>query len=96
MLDNKIVEHLIRTADKVAIREAEYKEAKLHLDILKAEYNLKNDWELLLDKKKPTVDEKKAYVKVALEEKQREVNTLKIRRDYCRRVFEIHMLANRD
>ena len=43
MLENEIVEHLIRTADKVAIREAEYKEEKLKLDLLKAEYNLNND-----------------------------------------------------
>ena len=96
MLEKEIVEHLIRTADKVAIREAEYKEEKLKLDLLKAEYNLNNDWEMLLGKKKPTVAEKEAFIKKGTEEQQRKVNELKVKRDYCRRVFEIHMLANRD
>lgn len=96
MLENEIVEHLIRTADKVAIREKEYKEAKLELDLLKAKYQLHNDWEKLLGKKKPTVSEKEAYIKVETEELQRQVNELKVKRDYCRKVFEIHMLANRE
>ena len=76
-MDNEIVEHLIRTADKVAIREAEYKEEKLKLDLLKAEYNLNNDWEQLLGKKKPTVAEKEAFIKKGTEEQQRKVNELK-------------------
>ena len=96
MFENDVVEHLIRTADTVAIREMEYKEAKLELDLLKARYQLHNEWEKLLGKKKPTVSEKEAYIKVETEELQRRVNELKIKRDYCRKVFEIHMLANRE
>ena len=95
MLDNDIVEHLIKTADTVAIREVEYKNAKQELEILKAKYILLNDWENLIGKKKPTVQEKDSYIKVQLEEKEREVNELRIKRDYCRRIFEIHMLAQK-
>lgn len=95
MLDNDIVEHLIKTADTVAIREMEYKNAKQELEILKAKYILLNDWENLIGKKKPTVQEKDSYIKVQLEEKEREVNELRIKRDYCRRIFEIHMLAQK-
>lgn len=96
MLENDTVEFLIKTANTVAKREQEYKEAKLELDLLKARYQLHNDWEKLLGKKKPTVSEKEAYVKVETEELQRQVNELKVKRDYCRRVFEIHMLANKE
>lgn len=95
MLDNDIVEHLIKTADTVAIREVEYKNAKQELEILKAKYILLNDWENLIGKKKPTVQEKDSYIKVQLEEKEREVNELRIKRDYCRRIFEINMLAQK-
>ena len=95
-MDNEIVEFLIKTANTVAVREKEYKDAKLEFDLLKSKYQLLNDWEKLLDKKKPTVSEKEAYVKVETEELQRKVNELKIKRDYCRRVFEIHILANKE
>lgn len=92
-MDNRIVEFLIRTADKVAIREKEYKDAKQELDLLKAKYTLLNDWENILGKKKPTVSEKESYIKIETEEQERKVNELKVRRDYCRKVYEIHILA---
>ena len=92
-MDNEMVEFLIRTADTVAIRENEYKEKKLELDLLKAKYVLLNDWESILGKKKPTVAEKESYIKIETEELQREVNELKVKRDYCRKILEIHMMA---
>ena len=95
MLDNDIVEHLIRTADKVALKEKEYLAAKQDLELLKAKYILTNDWESLLGKSKPTQKEKDAYIEVETEELKRKVNDLKLQSEYCKRVFEIHMMANR-
>ena len=94
-MDNETVEFLIKTANTVAIREQEYKDAKLELDLLKAQYQLLNDWETVLGKKKPTVSEKEAYIKVETEQLQRKVDELKIKRDYCRNVLEIHKMAQK-
>lgn len=94
-MDNEIVEFLIKTANTVAIRENKYKEKKVELDLAKADMNLNTDWEKALQKAKPTVAEKESYVKLQTADLQREVNELKIKRDYCRRVFEIHMLAQK-
>ena len=94
-MDNEIVEFLIKTANTVAIRENEYKEKKVELDLAKADMNLNTDWEKALKKAKPTVNEKESYIKLQTADLQREVNELKIKRDYCRRVFEIHMLAQK-
>ena len=94
-MDNEIVEFLIKTANTVAIRENKYKEKKVELDLAKADMNLNTDWEKALQKDKPTVNEKESYIKLQTADLQREVNELKIKRDYCRRVFEIHMLAQK-
>lgn len=92
-MEQDIVEHLIRTADTVAIREMEYRNAKLELEVLKAQYIMQNDWEKIIGKNRPTVQEKEAYIKIQLEERERRVNELKVKRDYCRRIFEINMNA---
>lgn len=92
---NEIIEHLIRTADKVAIREKKYLVAKNNLEVLKAKYILENDWEGILGKPKPTQKEKDAYVTVQLEEKVNELNDLKLQAEYCRRIFEIHFMAQK-
>ena len=94
-MENEIVEHLIKTADTVAIREKEYKDAKQDLELLKARYILLNDWENLIGKKKPTVQEKDSYIKMETEELERKVNELKIKRDYCRKILEINMMAQK-
>ncbi len=96
MLENEIVEFLIKTANTVAIREQEYKDKKLELDLAKANMNVSTNWEEALQKAKPTVSEKDSYIKIQTAELQREVNELKIKRDYCRRVYEIHILAQQD
>ena len=88
-----MVEFLIKTANTVAIREQEYKDKKLELDLAKADMSLNTNWEEALQKAKPTVAEKESYVKLQTGDLKREVDELKVKRDYCRRVFEIHMLA---
>lgn len=95
-MDNEIVEFLIKTANTVAIREDKYKEKKLELDLVKANMNLNTNWEEVLHKAKPTVSEKESFIKLQTADLQREVNELKVKRDYCRKVFEIHMLANKE
>lgn len=92
-MDNEMVEFLIKTANTVAIREQEYKDKKLELDLAKADMSLNTNWEEALQKAKPTVAEKESYVKLQTGDLKREVDELKVKRDYCRRVFEIHMLA---
>lgn len=94
-MENEIVEHLIKTADKVAIKEKEYLVAKNNLEMLKAKYILKNDWEKVLGKNKPTQKEKDAFIQVQLEEKINEVNDLKIQSEYCKRVYEINVMAQK-
>lgn len=96
MLDNDTVEFLIKTANTVAKKEQKYLVARNNLEMLKASYVLKNDWEKVLDKPKPTQKEKDAFMQVELEEKINAVNKLKVEADYQKRVFEIHMLANKE
>lgn len=94
-MDIKIKE-LVKCSEKVKICDEEYLVAKNNLEMLKASYVLKNDWEKVLDKPKPTQKEKDAFMQVELEEKINAVNKLKVEADYQKRVFEIHMLANKE
>ena len=90
-MNQEQTEHLIKLANNVGKSEHRYSKAKYELELLKASHILKNDWEALIGKKKPTVAEKEAFILQATEEKNREVIDLKIQRDYCRRIFEINM-----
>ena len=94
-MEQEIVEHLIRCADKVAIREKEYLKEKRNLEVLKAQYILENDWENLLGKKKPTVSEKDAFITIALEEQIRKVDDLKLQVEYCKRIYEINIMSEK-
>ena len=94
-MENEIVEHLIKTAEKVALSEKRYLAAKHELDLLKAQYILKNDWEQVLGVKKPTQKQKDAFVEIAVEEKVNEVNDLKLQLDYCKRIYEINILSQK-
>ena len=94
MLSQEVTEHLIKCSEKVARVEQKYSNAKLELKLLEAQYILKNDWEEVLGKKKPTQKEKDAFIILSTEEKRREVDELKIKVDYCRRIQEINMVAN--
>ena len=67
-MDIKIKE-LVKCSEKVKICDEEYLVAKNNLEMLKASYVLKNDWEKVLDKPKPTQKEKDAFMQVELEEK---------------------------
>ena len=92
MLTQEVTEHLIKCSEKVARREQEYADAKLQLEVLKAQYILENDWATLLGKAKPTQKEKDAYVIIETEEQKRVVDSLKVEVDYCKRIQEIQMM----
>ena len=96
MLEQEYVEHLIKTANNIAITEKEYLKEKRNLEYLKAEYVLLNDWESIIGKKKPTVSEKEAYITRELDEQIRKVDDLKLQVDYCRRMFEINLMAYKE
>lgn len=93
MMEQEYVEHLIKTANKIAITEKEYLAEKRNLEILKAQYILENDWEKLLGKAKPTQKEKDAYVEIETEALKRKVDDLKLQVEYCKRMYEINKLA---
>lgn len=96
MLEQEYVEHLIKTANNVAMKEKEYRNAKVELEVLKAKYILENDWEKLLGKSKVTQKEKDAFVEVETEALKRKVDDLKIQVDYCKRMYEINLLSYKE
>ena len=96
MMEQEYVEHLIKTANNIAVKEKEYLTEKRNLEILKAKYILVNDWEKLLGKSKVTQKEKDAYVEVETEELRRKVDDLKLQVEYCKRMYEINLLAYKD
>ena len=93
-MNQEQTEHLLKLAANVGKSEQRYAKAKYELELLKADHILKNDWESLIGKKKPTVAEKEAFILQHTEEKNREVIDLKVQRDYCRRVFDINMMTD--
>ena len=94
-MEQQYVEHLIKLSNNIAKREKEYLVARNNLEMLKASYILKNDWELTLGKSKVTQKEKDAYVQVELEEKINEVNDLKLQVEYCKRIYEINVMSHK-
>ena len=96
MLEQEYVEHLIKTANRIAVTEKEYMNAKRDLEIQKAKYNLENNWEEILGKSRPTVAEKESWIAVETDSQRRFVDDLKIQRDYCRRMYEINLLAYKE
>lgn len=96
MLEQEFVEHLIKTANNIAIKEKEYLTEKRNLELLKAKYILVNNWEKVLGKPKPTQKEKDAYIEIETEELKRKVDDLKLQVDYCKRMYEINKMAYTD
>lgn len=95
MLDQEITEFLIKTANGVAKAEEKYALAKAELKVEEAKLFCFADYEKLLGKAKPTQKEKESAVAMLVADKRKEVIDLKVKRDYCRRIFEINMLQNK-
>ena len=94
-MDTETREYLEKMTAEVCQAEKEYMNKKHELDLLKAQYTLKKDWEQTIGKPKPTVDEKKAHISIALKDKEAEVNDLKITWEYKRKILEINILAQK-
>ena len=95
-MEQEFVEHLIKTANNIAVKEKEYLTEKRNLEILNANYILTNDWGSLLGKAKPTQKEKDAFVEIETEALRRKVDDLKLQVEYCKRMYEINKLAYMD
>jgi len=91
-MEQEVVEHLIKCAEKVARYEEKYYAAKMEYDLLKADYILLNDWEKVLGKKKPTQKEKDSYIEKETAIKKAAVNEAKVKMDYVRRIYELNVL----
>ena len=87
----KITEHLIKCAEKVARAEEKYLAEKHKLDIVKAGFILQDLGEKI-GKAKPTQKEKDAYIELQVKEIKGEVNDLKVKSDYYKRIYEINLL----
>ena len=94
-MENETKEYLEQMTTEVCQAEKEYLLKKHELDLLKAQYTLKKDWEQTMGKPKPTVDEKKAHITLALKDKEMEVQDLKLLWEYKRKILEINILAQK-
>ena len=94
-MEKATFELLQKLAKETCETEQAYLTAKHELDILKAQFVLKNDWEEVLGKSRPTVAEKEAYIALSTEEKEREVNQLKVELDYSKKLLELSILEQK-
>lgn len=94
-MEKATFELLQKLAKETCEREQAYLTAKHELDILKAQFVLKNDWAEVLGKPKPTVQEKEAYITLSIEEKVNEVDRLKLELDYSKKLLELSILEQK-
>lgn len=90
-MDSKKLELLLDLDKQIDAKEEEFDNAKIALGTLEADYVLKNDWEKVLGKSKPTQKEKDNYVVVQTEIKKRNVKKLERELKHLKRLYEIHM-----
>ena len=94
-MEKATFEVLQNLAKDICTKEQEYMTAKHELDIVKAQFVLKNDWETVLGKPKPTVAEKDAFITLSTEEKVNEVDRLKRELDYLKKLLELSILEQK-
>lgn len=90
-MENKKLELLLDLENKICELEQKYDNEKISLETLETSYILKNDWEKVLGKPKPTQKEKDAYVVVETEVRKRNVKKLERQLKHMKRLYEIHM-----
>lgn len=78
-----------RLINELAEIENEYEQLKLDLVEEKANITLDTDWEKALNKAKPTVGEKEAYIKRQTLPLERRIKILKVKRNTMRRIYDI-------
>jgi hypothetical protein len=94
-MDKDFDKDLFNCADKIASLEDKYYRAKLDLELLKADYLLRNDWENILNKSRPTVGEKDSYITQQTESRRRLIDNLKVELNYYKRIYEILIVSQK-
>lgn len=87
-----MIENLLKLAEDVKLAEEKFDNEKLNLELLKADYVLKNDWEKVLGKPKPTQKEKDSYIEKETEVLKRKVKSLERDLKYKKMVYEIYII----
>ena len=90
-MDSQKLENLLKIETKISELEEKYDNEKIALETLEASYILKNDWEKVLGKAKPTQKEKDNYVVQQTELKKRNLKKLERELKHLKRIFDIYM-----
>lgn len=85
------LQNLLKIESQITELEQEYDNEKIALETLEASYILKNDWEKVLGKAKPTQKEKDNYVVQQTELKKRNLKKLERELKHSKRMFDIYM-----
>ena len=85
------LQNILKIENQITELEQEYDNEKIALETLEASYILKNDWEKVLGKAKPTQKEKDNYVVQQTEMKKRNLKKLERELKHCKRIFDIYM-----
>jgi chromosome segregation ATPase len=90
-----IIEELQNLNDSIVDTELEYSAKKLHLKQMEAELLLNTNFEEELGKKRPTVDDKKAYILLKVKPLKEEVNALEFEVEALKRGYDIKKIEAR-
>ena len=90
-MDSQKLENLLKIESQITELEQEYDNQKIALETLEASYILKNDWEKVLGKAKPTQKEKDNYVVQQTEMLKRNLKKLERELKHSKRIFDIYM-----
>lgn len=85
------LQNLLNIETQISELEEKYDNEKIALETLEADYILKNDWESVLGKAKPTQKEKDNYVVQQTELKKRNLKKLERELKHMKRIFDIYM-----
>lgn len=85
------LQNLLKIETQISELEEKYDNEKIALETLEASYILKNDWEKVLGKAKPTQKEKDNYVVQQTELKKRNLKKLERELKHSKRIFDIYM-----
>ena len=90
-MDSQKLENLLKIESQITELEQEYDNQKISLETLESDYILKNDWESVLGKAKPTQKEKDNYVVQQTEMLKRNLKKLERELKHSKRIFDIYM-----
>ena len=85
------LQNLLKIESQISVLEEKYDNEKIALETLEASYILKNDWEKVLGKAKPTQKEKDNYVVQQTEIRKRNLKRVERELKHSKRMFDIYM-----